>query len=375
MKERHRQHLETLRRETITDSNFYVSCRPISQGYVLDKKLYRKIFTDYNIYFTSYIKIRTLTPDTAVERKLKLLIDNTCSSNYHVPSGYHKLEKSYRLKSGYDPSSISTYNIIAENKFHTLERIDKYSRSYHPYTKSKKYTPENKNTTQHYYKVDLLAKDGQWSIEGDPLQCAPQWAKVFLVSLGRAQLLRNALHLCNTLSTKELRKRGSLLAEEMSRSPKVFTKYFDLDEDTLLESLDLVLNYGSTAAVNSMLIFMGKIKIIRNAICTISTEDLMMQGVYLIRQRLHNTPDIEDIEEALHQNKYSPQLCCNTAAFIETCTYDETVQLMKSELEQHYHQSQDELSTSDMNSNGHDHEVINELSSFVAIAPPWSKDD
>ena len=152
----------------------------------------------------------------------------------------------------------------------------------------------------------------------------------------------------------------------------------------------MILNYGSTAAVNSMLIFMGKIGIIQNAICTIRTDDLMTEGVHLIRQRLHNTPDKEDtllddmniILSTLNQNEYSTEysgLCnedlVNTAAFIESSIYQETVEWIKSELERHHNHSQDELTfclTSDMNLNGHTHSTeedmntTNTLQAFVS---------
>ena len=159
----------------------------------------------------------------------------------------------------------------------------------------------------------------------------------------------------------------------------------------MLESVGLILNYGSTAAVNSMLIFMGKIGIIQNAICTIRTDDLMTEGVYLIRQRLHNTPDKVDtllddmniILSALNQNEYSTEYSVlrnedlvNTAAFIEASIYQETVEWIKSELERHHNHSQDELTfwatnlTSDMNLNGHTHsteEEMNTTNTFQAF--------
>ena len=220
---------------------------------------------------------------------------------------------------------------------------------------------------------------------------APQWAKVFLVSLGRAQLLRNALHLCNTLSTKELRKRGWQLAEK----PEM---YFSLDTNMLNEVLNLVCNYKNKPAIKVMLVSLGKAHLVRNALgaCgTLSMEGLMAKGLYLVKnlvqwKKIEQNKDtlLDDMKiilSTLNQNEYSTECSglrnkdlVNTAAIIESSIYQETVEWIKSELERHHNHSHDELTfwatnlTSDMNLNGHTHSnedemnVINELSALAA---------
>ena len=227
---------------------------------------------------------------------------------------------------------------------------------------------------------------------------APQWAKVFLASLGRAQLLRNALHLCNTLSTKELRKRGWQLAEKMAKYPEIFSKYFNTDTNMLNEVLNVMCNYKNKPAIKVMFVSLGKAHLVQNALdaCgTLSMEGLMAKGLYLVKnlaqwKKIEQNKDalLDDMNillSTLNQNEYSteyPGLCnedvVNTAAFIESSIYQETVEWIKSELERHHNHSQDELTfwatnlTSDMNLNGHTHSteeeknVINELSALAA---------
>eukprot|EP00731_Ephydatia_muelleri_P003900 Em0002g76a len=224
---------------------------------------------------------------------------------------------------------------------------------------------------------------------------APQWAKVFLASLGRAQLLRNALHLCNTLSTKELKKRGWQLAEKMAKYPEIFSKYFNTDTNMLK---NVMCNYKNKPAIKVMLVSLGKAHLVRNALdeCgTLSMEGLMAKGLYLVKnlaqwKKIEQNKDalLDDMNillSTLNQNEYSTEysgLCnedvVNTAAFIEASIYRETVEWIKSELERHHNHSQDELTfwatnlTSDMNLNGHTHSteeeknVINELSALAA---------
>eukprot|EP00731_Ephydatia_muelleri_P003901 Em0002g77a len=231
--------------------------------------------------------------------------------------------------SGYDPSSISvkTYNIIAENKFNTLERIDKYSRRYHPYTKSRKAT-----RLKFYNKEDqvaLVTADGECPLEGRQKEyLAPQWTKVFL---GGAQLLCNA--------PLSLSKKGSRQTKETSPSPVIFIEYFDIDKNTIKQSFGLILNNGSTTAINST----RKIGFIRDVIRTISTEDIMTNG-------FNNT-----ILSALYPNKYSIQYSdIYYNDLLKTNAIIEAMQLIML----------DELAKSLMNLK--EMKITNELSAFVA---------
>ena len=176
----------------------------------------------------------------------------------------------------------------------------------------------------------LVTADGECPLEGRQKEhLAPQWAKVFLSSLGGAQLLCNA--------PLSLSKKGSRQTKETSPSPVIFIEYFDIDKNTIKQSFGLILNNGSTTAINST----RKIGFIRDVIRTISTEDIMTNG-------FNNT-----ILSALYPNKYSIQYSdIYYNDLLKTNAIIEAMQLIML----------DELAKSLMNLK----EITNELSAFVA---------
>ena len=232
------------------------------------------------------------------------------------------------------------------------------------------------------------------------LSHVPQCEKVLLVSLGRMQIFLTAFHQCNPLppTGTEYTRGGQRLAENMRKCPVMFTNYFDMDINKLCELSNLVFDYRNTAAADIMLIALGKAAIIQNTIQTFNTlsmQDLMAQGLLFIENRTQMqiiepnkyipSDGMKAILSEFRQHKYSTLISStsdkdlvNTTAFNEALIYHEMMHLIKSELERHHNQSQDELAfcatslTSDMNLNGHTHSneeeinVINELSALAA---------
>ena len=189
---------------------------------------------------------------------------------------------------------------------------------------------------------------------------APRWAQVLLASLGKAQVLLDALRMCNTLSAKELKMRGRQLIANIRRYPQMHAEYFDTQIIDLRYLVSLLMRYKNTPASEAMLIILGKANVVRNAVLkcnTLSPVYFIPKGLQLITKYLQinvQDPLPDSMMSILPEVLYPHSRCMdsssprslihvNEASFIEAEIYYEFEKLLQLELERHHDHSQKEF--------------------------------
>lgn len=234
---------------------------------------------------------------------------------------------------------------------------DKMAACMKPYLKRLKLELRNK---PHLLQPHLQTNKGQQQGNKIPLTVhwAPRWAQVLLASLGKAQVLLDALQLCSTLSAKELKMRGRQLIANIRRFPQIHAEYFDTEIIELRYLLSLLMRYKNTPATEAMLIILGKANVVRKSLLkcnTLSPVYFIPKGLQLITKYLQiNVKDpLSDSMMSLLPEVLYPHSCCmdsssprsliNEASFIEAGIYYEFEKVLQLELERHHDHSQNEF--------------------------------